>query len=110
MRRFLIIINLFLIVVVFCSSNTEEQAVSIKNINSFKRVYTEYLVSTINDTAKVTNRKALFDSILVRSDISIEEFKKSLFYLRSHPEEFDIVLTSMIDSLEQVAKSKLPVK
>ena len=110
MRRFLFILNFIIVVVISCSGEKEEQVISSENINTFKRVYTDYLVSTINDTAKVTNRKALFDSILEKSDISMEEFKNSLFHLRSHPEEFDIVLTSMIDSLEQVAKSKLPVK
>jgi hypothetical protein len=101
MRTYFLLFPFILVVFVFCENSQNEMKATV-DTDSFTTVYTNYLRATVSDTTTNMNTNALFDSILEQSFVSMEEFKKSLFYLRSHPAKFEEVLTAIIDSLEQV--------
>lgn len=99
MSRFTIFFVIIFALFLYCKNNPHQNKTN--NTQSFTTVYTNYLRATLDDSVSEANKNALFDSTLAQSQISMEDFKNSLFYLRSHPEEFDKILTAIIDSLEQ---------
>ena len=101
--RYFSILFLFLIVL-GCNNKDESPKVSSQKIDAFVEVYKDYLVTNVNDTTLVQDRKALFDSSLARSNLTMDEFSNILFYLRENPKEFEQALGAVIDSLETIAR------
>ena len=102
--RYHCILFLFFIVL-GCNNKNESPKISSQKVDAFVEVYKDYLVATVNDTSYVQDRKALFDSSLVHSNLNMDEFSQILIYLRENPKEFDQALGAVIDSLETIAKT-----
>ena len=99
-------LSVFYLILFFLGCNQKQEAskFSSHQVDAFIEVYKNYLVSNVNDTSLVPDRKVTFDSSLAHSNLTMDEFTKILFYLRENPEKFDQALGVVIDSLETISK------